>query len=92
MNGKDMMKCILENQEFDAKRSADLDYMYYERMDKLMSEKENERKSQCFDMPSISKNPFIHVTNKAPEYVENQITLTDNQFKQLLEVIERRLK
>ena len=43
-------------------------------------------------MPSISKNPFIHVTNKAPEYVENQITLTDNQFKQLLEVIERRLK
>ena len=81
MNMKDMMKSVLENQEFNARREAQLEKIYEDEKCRLGSN----------NNPNNS-SPFIHVSNQAPMYAENNITLTDDQFREFIRNIKSLIK
>ncbi len=82
MNMKDMMKSVLENQEFNARREAQLEKIYEDEKCRLGSN----------NNPNNSSSPFIHVSNQAPMYAENNITLTDDQFREFIRNIKSLIK
>ena len=83
MNGKDMMNCILEQMEFDAKNNASLDKIYEDERNKLGLNNGNN---------NSNNSPFIHISSKPAIYAENQITLSDSQFKEFMQTIEKYLR
>lgn len=87
MNGKDMSKYIFESQEWDTRRAAQLERIYNDEKRKLGdNENLNSYSNNC------NSSPFIHVSNKPAIYAENQIVLSDSQFKEFMNLIERNLK
>ena len=82
MNMKDMMKSVLENQEFNDRREAQLEKIYEDEKCRLGSN----------NNPNNSSSPFIHVSNQAPMYAENNITLTDDQFREFIRNIKSLIK
>lgn len=82
MNMKDMMKSVLENQEFNARREAQLEKIYEDEKCRLGSN----------NNPNNSSSPFIHVSNQAPMYAENNINLTDDQFREFIRNIKSLIK
>lgn len=83
MNMKDMMKSVLENQEFNARREAQLEKIYEDEKCRLGSNN---------NPNNSSSSPFIHVSNQAPMYAENNITLTDDQFREFIRNIKSLIK
>jgi hypothetical protein len=83
MNGRDFMNCMIEQMEFDAKKSAELDKIYLD---------ERKRLGLNNNESNNANSPFIQLSNKPAIYAENQITLTDSQFEKFLQMIERKLK
>lgn len=84
MNGKDMMMSLMEGYEFDARNKARMEKIYLDECDKLGIG------SNC---SSSNKNsPFICVSPEPPKFSINQITLTDDQFREFLQTIKDVIK
>lgn len=85
MNGKDLMNCIMEEQEWDARRSAQLEKIYLDEKEKLNSN------NNIFEYGTCN-SPFIHISNEPSIGAVNNITLSDSQFKEFIDIIKRHLK
>lgn len=83
MNGRDLINCAIKNQEYNARRNAHLDKIYLDERKKLGLD--NYQSGEC-------KNPFIHISDEPSIGAINNITLTDSQFKQFMNIIKDVLK
>lgn len=88
MNGKDFINNIIEVQEFDYKNMARLEKIYMDEKDKL----DSKSNINNFNNHTINNSPFIHISSKPAIYAENQITLSDSQFKEFMQTIEKYLR
>ena len=85
MNGKDFMSCVIETMEFDARNQAKLEKIYSDECEKLGLNNNN-----CSN--SNKNSPFICVSPEPPKFSMNQITLTDDQFREFLQTIKDIIK
>ena len=82
MNGKDFQNCALEGQEFNARRQAQLEHIYE-------TEKAKYNKSDNNTKPAFTK---VYINKEPAMYVENEIHLTDSQFKEFMQYIKSVVK
>lgn len=85
MNGKDESRFIYESQEWEARRLAQLENIYEE-------EKRKSNNSNNYYSTGECNSPFIHVSNESSINPKYNITLSDSQFKEFMNLIERNLK
>ena len=80
MNGKDLHNHVLRQQEFEARRKAQLEHIY-----KTEKAKYNGNDTK----PALTK---VYVATKPAGYVENEIHLTDSQFREFMHYIKSVIK
>ena len=85
MNGRDFQNSVLEGQEFDARRKAQLEHIY--ETEKAKYSKSNN--SNCNTKPACTK---VCISTKPAGYVENEIHLTDSQFREFMHYIKSVIK
>ena len=87
MNGKDMMMSLMEGYEFDARNRARMEKIYLDECEKLGLNNNNYSESRFH-----KNSPFICISPEAPKFSMNQITLTDDQFREFLQTIKDIIK
>lgn len=80
-----VQKMFREQEEFAAKRAAQLDVMYNDEINRIY----NERIAEGCSGSNVDKavNPIIHISTQASSSCNFNITLSDSQFEAFKEMV-----